>query len=91
MICNANILLDIKFAEQSYKSIEPDNKEVPEYLNVECKLYDRDKIVCVITVTECENPKRILTLRNTIDEIILAIKTVHETLKKIESMTGKDL
>ncbi len=43
-----------------------------------------EEIVCIVSVT-CEEPKRLLSLRNTLDEILMIIKSLQSVLESTAS------
>ena len=47
-------------------------------------------IECKVIITDCSDSKRILTLRNTLDEILMIIKSLEGMLEKVE-VGGEDL
>jgi len=63
-------------------SVEPENRITPPWVNVSCRA--RDAVLeCKISVDDCSDPRRILTLRNTIDDLLQAISTALNVLKGI--------
>lgn len=85
-VCRAGIFLEITDPNALVKALEPDNMVVPEHVKVECIPEGGRAVACVIEVSGCRNPRRILTLRNTIDEILALAKTVEELIGQRENL-----
>ncbi len=61
------------------RALEPDNIEAPPHIRVHC--WPSEALVkCRIEVAGCEDPRRIMTLRNTVDEIMVLVKAVEEAI-----------
>ena len=78
-LCRALLRIESADPVSLYKSLEPDNRQAPPHLRVSCKPAE-GTVECVVEVRGCEDPRRILTLRNTIDEILALAKSVNELL-----------
>ncbi|MDM7274834.1 MAG: KEOPS complex subunit Pcc1 [Thermoprotei archaeon] len=78
--CTAKLKIKALKAKTLEEALEPDNIITPPGLKVGCKSRD-DTLECTVEV-ECGNPTRILTLRNTIEDLLTTIKAVVETLAK---------
>jgi len=61
------------------QALEPDNAQAPPHVRVSCTPI-ADTVVCEIKVSGCGDPKRILTLRNTADDLIQAARAALEAL-----------
>ncbi|MFP3143574.1 MAG: KEOPS complex subunit Pcc1 [Caldisphaera sp.] len=78
--CTATLILPSKDAYILAKSLNPDNiKDVPNYLSIDCKGDDK-KLICVIKVLDCNDPKRIMSLKNTIDDLLINIKSIIDSI-----------
>lgn len=78
--CSATIILPTKDPDVLVKSLKPDNiKNLPSYLKIDCNGNDNN-LICKILITECNDPKRIMTLKNTIDDILINIRSILDSL-----------
>ncbi len=80
--CTAIIDITTLHARDIVEALSPDNRVSPSHVKVNC--YSDKMLHCSIVITGCKKPNRILTLRNTIDDLILSIKASLETLEKLE-------
>ncbi|MEB3789775.1 MAG: hypothetical protein GSR72_07800 [Desulfurococcales archaeon] len=91
MKCKAKIEITTRYPRNVLESIEPDNLVSPRHVSIECRETSRG-IECKIIVRGCEDPKRVLTLRNTIDDLLMALKASLSVIDKIDSLNArKDL
>ncbi|MCE4600687.1 MAG: hypothetical protein F7C38_03900 [Desulfurococcales archaeon] len=60
-------------------ALQPDNLAAPPHVAVSCTA-EGIYLVCRVTVWGCEDPKRILTLRNTIDDLFYSLKAALEAV-----------
>ena len=67
-------------AQALASALEPDNKRVPQWLRVECRAVET-VVECLVHVEGCGDPRRILSLRNTVDDIILNIRAAIEAAR----------
>jgi hypothetical protein len=81
--CRARLEIDTSYPAEIVEALQPDNIRAPPYMRVSCAKHG-GKVECNIEVYGCEDPKRILTLRNTIDEILVLARTIEETLRGVE-------
>lgn len=81
--CRADIIIETVYARAVRDSIQPDNASPHDWLKVECKASD-DRLHCVVTVEGCRDPRRLLTLRNTVDDLLEAVKTALSALDASE-------
>ncbi len=79
--CTAEVEIETSHVSELLASLEPDNENVPKHLNVSCRPSSRG-VLCSISV-DCSYPERMLTLRNTLDEIIVLSKTVLDMLDRV--------
>lgn len=78
--CLANMKIETPHAKALENALEPDNRMTPPGMKIECK-GENNTLECTVEV-ECENPAKILTLRNTLEDMLTAIKAIIETLEK---------
>ena len=91
MRCKAKIEVETRYPRDVLESIEPDNLVSPQHISIECRETGRG-IECEIIVRGCEDPKRVLTLRNTIDDILMTLRASLSVIDKIDSLNArKDL
>ncbi|WP_292319518.1 KEOPS complex subunit Pcc1 [Caldisphaera sp.] len=78
--CTATLILSSKDADVLAKSLKPDNiKNIPNYLSIDCKS-DNGKLICTIKILDCTDPKKIMSLKNTIDDLLINIKSVVDSI-----------
>ncbi len=65
------------------EALEVDNKFAPPWLSVSCR-HEGSVIVCNVEVKECREPRRILSLRNTLIDILLCYRAALESLRAAE-------
>ena len=82
MRCEAELELEVSDPESLWRALEPDNREAPPHLRVSCSPSSR-ALKCRVEVEGCEDPRRILTLRNTLDEILALAKAVEDSLRAL--------
>ncbi|MCE4625734.1 MAG: hypothetical protein F7C35_07740 [Desulfurococcales archaeon] len=73
------VVIETVHAGVLYEAVEPDNRGAPPHIKVSCTPKD-NALECTVRVEGCEDPKRILTLRNTVDDLLLALRSALETL-----------
>ena len=81
-VCRASIRVETANPEHLARALEPDNIQAPSHVRVSCRALE-GAVECVVEVDGCEDPKRVLTLRNTVDEIITMARTVEEVLSSV--------
>lgn len=81
MKIKVNITYDTPYSKDIAESIKVDNVDIPEGMSIELK-YEENKIVVEVSM-EIKEAKNILTLRNTVDEILQHIITIEKTLTKL--------
>ncbi|MCE4618154.1 MAG: hypothetical protein F7C82_01505 [Desulfurococcales archaeon] len=79
-ICIARIQVPTPFSSHVARALQPDNQRTPPYLSVSCKEV-QGNLECKVTVEGCSDPKRILTLRNTVDDLLIAIRAALDSLE----------
>ncbi|MCE4627696.1 MAG: hypothetical protein F7C34_00910 [Desulfurococcales archaeon] len=82
MRCEAELELEVSDPESLWRALEPDNLEAPPHLRVSCSPADRT-LRCRVEVVGCEDPRRILTLRNTLDEILVLARAVEDSFRAL--------
>lgn len=82
MKCSVSLV--VRCPQAVYKAIQPDNLEVPEWLRVECTYDEELQAVSCLVEAECGDPRRILSLRSTADDILQSIKASLDALQASE-------
>ncbi|BAF34774.1 hypothetical protein APE_1147a [Aeropyrum pernix K1] len=62
------------------ESLEPDNLQTPPWLKITCT-HQEGSVACTVEVEGCHSPRRILSLRNTIDDLLRSYRAATETLE----------
>ncbi len=78
--CEAVIVVETPYARALAEALEPDNRSTPPHVMVSCQ-GGEDKVSCRVMVRGCEEPRRILTLRNTIDDLLISAKAAVDVLE----------
>ncbi|MEM1873380.1 MAG: KEOPS complex subunit Pcc1 [Acidilobaceae archaeon] len=65
----------------------PDNATAPPWLSVKCEATE-SRLVCRVSV-DCEEPRRVLSLRNTIDDLIVSLKSALDSLRELADLSDK--
>ncbi|GAA5418196.1 KEOPS complex subunit Pcc1 [Sulfurisphaera tokodaii] len=81
MNITVEITYDTNYAKEISNSISVDNIDIPKGMNIDI-LNKENKIIIKISM-EIMEPRNVLTLRNTIDEILQHISTIEKTLMKL--------
>ncbi|MEM0366560.1 MAG: KEOPS complex subunit Pcc1 [Acidilobaceae archaeon] len=68
------------------EALKPDNTKLPPWLSIECKSIE-DTLECTIRL-DCSMPKRILSLRNTIEDLLISLRAVLESIREAESISS---
>lgn len=80
-VCTA--LLEVEPGEWAAEALEralnPDNLQAPEGVRVECWA-EGPRLICSVTV-DCSEPRGILRLRNTLDDLILNLRAAQSALE----------
>ncbi len=80
--CKARVEVAVKHARHVLEAVNPDNLVAPKHVRVSCDLAGDERIRCVIEVGGCpDNAERLLTLRNTIDDLINHMIVAAKTLE----------
>ncbi|AFZ70216.1 hypothetical protein Calag_0449 [Caldisphaera lagunensis DSM 15908] len=78
--CTAELVIPNKDANAIAKSLTPDNiKDLPSYLDISCK-NENDKLICTIRIKDCKDPKRIMSLKNTLDDLLINIRSIIDSM-----------
>ncbi|MCE4611162.1 MAG: hypothetical protein F7B17_04230 [Desulfurococcales archaeon] len=64
-------------------ALEVDNKIAPPWLSVSCR-WESGEVKCRVVVRECSSPRRILSLRNTLVDILLCYRAAMDSLRAAE-------
>jgi len=78
-LCTTSIKVFFEASEALLEAINPDNIIVPEWLSINCKS-SPGVLECSISI-DCSLPSRILSLRNTLDDLLRAIKVGIEVIE----------
>ena len=79
--CRVTVEVKTPYARPLLESLEPDNISPYEWLRIECR-EGEDALSCIVEASECREPRKILTLRNTIDDLLAAIKAALAVLEE---------
>jgi len=79
---SVKITYETPFAKEIIESIKVDNVNIPKGMSIYMSVEKENKILIDVSM-EIEDTKNILTLRNTVDEIIQNIITLEKTLTKL--------
>lgn len=77
--CIAIIRVSHEASRALLEAIEPDNIQAPSWLSIDCKAVG-STLECRVEV-DCGNPQRVLSLRNTLDDLLKAIKAAMEAIE----------
>ncbi|BFI76207.1 KEOPS complex subunit Pcc1 [Sulfurisphaera ohwakuensis] len=81
MNITVEITYDTNYAKEISNSINVDNIDIPKGMNIDIS-HKENKIIIKISM-EITEPRNVLTLRNTVDEILQHISTIEKTLTKL--------
>ncbi len=76
--CRAVIRASVEHPGDLAKALEPDNARAPPGVSVMCT--GDGVLECVVEV-ECRGPRGILTLRNTVDDLLQALQAAESALR----------
>ncbi|MEM0340216.1 MAG: KEOPS complex subunit Pcc1 [Acidilobaceae archaeon] len=85
--CEAHLEVESAYALALEKALEPDNVSAPSWLKVKCEAREA-KLICSVEIEDCE-PQRMLSLRNTLDDMLMSLKSATEALKYLEDSSNK--
>ncbi|MGC8566554.1 MAG: KEOPS complex subunit Pcc1 [Caldisphaera sp.] len=78
--CVATLRIESEDSNNIVKSLIPDNiKDLPPFIKIKCDDIN-NVILCNIEITDCNDPKRILSLKNTIDDILINIRAIIDSI-----------
>lgn len=77
--CVARLRIESPDALHIVRAVQPDNRETPPHIRVSCQPLG-GSVECIVVVEGCRDPKRIMTLRNTVDDLLLAVRAAVESL-----------
>lgn len=80
---------DPKSADAIARSLNVDNKTSPQGVVASCSA-SGSKIVCEVEVSGCDDPKRVLTARNTADDLILDLRAAMSSLRALQGRAGPE-
>ncbi|QIW25049.1 hypothetical protein EWF20_13520 [Sulfolobus sp. S-194] len=81
MNITVEITYNTNYAKEISNSINVDNIDIPKGMNINIS-YEENKIIIKISM-EITEPRNVLTLRNTVDEILQHISAIEKTLTKL--------
>ena len=61
------------------RALEVDNLSAPPDVAVTCRTLG-DDLICDISVKNCDDPRKVLSLRNTIDDLLISLRAALESL-----------
>jgi len=76
------ITYDTPYTKEIVESIKVDNVDIPKGMRINM-INEKDNRILIDVSMEIEDNKNILTLRNTVDEILQHIITLEKTLTKL--------
>ena len=82
--CIAVVRVRHRASQDILRAIEADNVVAPPWLSIDCR--DLGELLECIVEVDCSTPSRILSLRNTLDELLRAIRVAVETIEGLESV-----
>ncbi len=62
-------------------ALEPDNQAAPEDTSVECKALE-GRVWCRVIVKPCTGSRKVLRLRNTVDDLLQAARAAVEAIER---------
>lgn len=78
--CIARVKIPTPNSLHLVKALEPDNKHTPPHLRVSCRGAG-EVLECEVIVEGCRDPARILTLRNTIDDLLISVRAALDSIE----------
>ena len=82
MKISIKITYDTPYAKEIVESIKIDNVDIPKGMSITMSNEKENRILIEVSM-EIEDNKNILTLRNTVDDILQNIITLEKTLTKL--------
>lgn len=76
--CVAEVELRLEDPVALARALEPDNRAAPPGVRVECR---GSTVLYCIVEAECRSPRGILTLRNTVDDLLQSLQAAVSALK----------
>ncbi|MCE4607836.1 MAG: hypothetical protein F7B61_02605 [Caldisphaeraceae archaeon] len=78
--CSVKITIRHQDSIHIARSLAPDNiKGLPDFLRIRCWHFN-EKLFCDIGVENLENPKRILSIKNTLNDILINLKAIIDSI-----------
>jgi len=72
-------VVEVEAPRSVAEAVEVDNAVAPPWLRATCT-WDSGIVRCVVRVEGCSDPRRILSLRNTLDDLLLALKAASDAV-----------
>ncbi|MGC9105223.1 MAG: KEOPS complex subunit Pcc1 [Thermoprotei archaeon] len=69
-------------AAEIERSVSVDNVGIPE--GIELKVYRGDRVLYIVAECTCVEPRKILTLRNTVDDLLVNVNAVLRVLETVK-------
>ena len=63
-------------------SLEADNRSAPPGVAVSCRVVGED-LVCEISMRSCDDPRKVLSLRNTLDDLLISLRAALDSLQSL--------
>ncbi len=82
--CEARLELYVNRPENISKALNADNTNLPPNLSIKCWPIDENRLECDVTITSCKDPSKLLTLRNTLEDILLNVMAADGTLRLLK-------
>ena len=78
--CIGRVRVETEKALALLEAVEPDNAQAPAWLRVSCS-HVNGALECSVEMS-CEDPQRILSLRNTLDDLLLSLRAALDALEE---------
>ena len=78
---------DPESADAIARSLNVDNKASPRGVIASCAA-SGSRIICDVEISGCDDPRRVLTARNTADDLILDLRAAMSSLRALRGRAG---
>ncbi len=72
-------VIEVEAPRSVAEAVEVDNASAPTWLSVKCA-WESGVVRCVAVVKDCGDPRRVLSLRNTLDDLLIALKAASDAV-----------
>ncbi len=72
-------IIEVEAPRSVAEAVEVDNEVAPPWLRVSCT-WQSGTVKCTVVVEDCREPRRILSLRNTLDDLLIALKAASDAV-----------